>query len=164
MANAPPVFDDVIVSATALNRRSGEVLDQALEKCVTIMRNEQAFALLRREQAAGMTALLRSAQQTLELFRAIEQVRSGAAVDPAGEFEWVGAFGSDDLKGMADEVYTAFARARRGEIPLEDVDAVIYEWEESAWAVRSPDVKAAFEAAPHEVRLTEPVVESTTHE
>src|SRR5690242_6107132 len=98
MASDQTVFDDVIVSATALNRHSGEILDQALEKCVTIMRNDQAFALLRREEAAGMTALLRSAQQVLDLWHAVERVRSGAALDPANEFEWISAFAVDDLK------------------------------------------------------------------
>lgn len=82
MAIAQPVFDDVIVSATSLNRRSGEILDQALDKCVTIMRNEQAFALLRREQVVEMTSLLRSAQRILDLLHAIELARSGVALDP----------------------------------------------------------------------------------
>jgi hypothetical protein len=137
MAITQPVFDDVIVSATSLNRRSGEILDQALEKSVTIMRNEQAFALLRREQVAEMTALLRSAQQIVDLLHAIEQVRSGVAVDPANEFEWITAFTSNDLTEMAHEVYAAYARARSGEIPTEEVEAVIHEWRESAWAIRS---------------------------
>ena len=164
MATAPPVFDDVIVSATALNRHSGEILDQALEKRVTIMRNEQAFALLRREDAAEMTTQLRYAQQILDLLHAFERVRSGAVLDPADEFEWITAFPSDDLKDMAAEVYAAYARARRGEIPLEEVDAVLHEWQESAWAVRSPDVRAAFGVAADEVPLTEPVLVPTTRE
>jgi hypothetical protein len=164
MAAAQPVFDDVIVSATTLNRHSGEVLDQALEKCVTIMRNEQAFALLRRDQAAEMTALLRSAQRLLDLFHAIERARSGAALEPADEFEWIAAFGLDDIKNMAEEVYAAFARARRGEVQLEELDAVIHEWQESAWAMRSPDVRAAFNAVDDEVALTEPILEPAAHE
>lgn len=164
MANARPVFDDVIVSATTLNRRSGEVLDQAWEKCVTIMRNEQSFALLRREQAAGMIAQLHCAQQILDLFHAIERIRSGATFDPADEFEWLTAFALDDLKDMADEVYSAYARAQRGEVPLEEADAVIHEWQESAWAARSPNVGMAFEAAADEVPLTEPMLAPTAHE
>jgi hypothetical protein len=164
MAAGQPVFDDVIVSATALNRRSGEILDQALEKCVTIMRNDQAFALLRREHAAEMTTQLRRAQQVLDLFHAIDRVRSDAALDPADEFEWITAFPSDDLRNMADEVYATYARARRGEVAPEEVDAVIHEWQESAWAVRSPDVRAAFEPAADEVSLTEPILAPTTRE
>jgi len=161
MAAAQAVFDDVIVSATMLNRRSGEVLDQALEKSVTIMRNEQAFALLRREQAAEMTALLLAAQQVLDLFHAVDRVQSGAALDPAEEFEWITAFEPDDLKTLKDEVYAVYARTRRGEVSLDELPAVIHEWQESAWAVRSPDVRAAFEAAADEVALTEPVLEPT---
>jgi hypothetical protein len=151
-----PVFDDVIVSATMLNRRSGEVLDQALERSVTIMRNEQAFALLPREQAAEMTALLRGAQQVLDLLHAIDRVRSGASLDPAEEFEWITAFELADLKDMADELYATYAKVRSGEVPLDELDAVFHEWQESAWAVRSPGLRAAFEAASDEVTLTEP--------
>jgi DNA primase len=164
MANARLVFDDVIVSATTLNRRSGEVLDQAWEKCVTIMRNEQSFALLRREQAAGMIAQLHRAQQILDLFHAIERVRSGASLDPADEFEWLRAFALDDLKEMGDEVYAAYTRSQRGEIPPEEADAVMHEWQESAWAARSPNVGMAFEAAADEVPLTEPIPAATAHE
>ena len=164
MGAAQPVFDDVIVTATALNRRPGEILDQAMEKCVTIMRNEQAFALLRRDQAAEMTALLWYAHQILDLFHAIERVRSGAKLDPADEFEWITAFGPEDLKKMADEVYSAFARTRTGEIAPEEIEAILYEWQESAWAVRSPDVRAAFAAERNEVPLTEPISELVTTE
>ena len=164
MANARLVFDDVIVSATTLNRRSGEVLDQAWEKCVTIMRNEQSFALLRREQAAGMVAQLHRAQQILGLFHAIERIRSGASLDPADEFEWLRALALDDLKEMGDEVYAAYTRAQRGEIPPEEADAVIHEWRESAWAARSPNVRMVFEAAADEVPLTEPIVAPSSPE
>ena len=164
MAIAQPVFDDVIVSATSLNRRSGEILDQALDKCVTIMRNEQAFALLRREQVVEMTSLLRSAQRILDLLHAIELARSGVALDPANEFEWITAFAPDDLTEMAREVYAAYARARSGEIGTEDAEAVIHEWQESAWAMRSADVRAAFDAPSDEVPLTEPVLAATNRE
>jgi hypothetical protein len=162
MAGSQPVFDDVIVSATTLNRRSGDVLDQALERCVTIMRNDQAFALLRRDRAAALTALLRSAQRTLDLFHAIELVRSGTAVDPANEFEWITAFTLDDLKEMVNELYMASVRAGRGEIQPGEVNAIIHEWEESAWALRSPEARSAFDAAAEETSLTEPIL--TAHE
>ena len=156
-ASAQPVFDDEIVSATALNRHSGEILDRALEKCVTIMRNDQAFALLRRQDAAEMTALLWFAHQILDLLHAIEIVRSGKALDVANEFEWITAFSTDDLKAMADEVYSAFVRARRGEITADEASAVIHEWRESAWAIRNPRARAALDSLSEEVLLTEPI-------
>jgi len=164
MAYVQPVFEDVIVSATALNRRSGEILDQAWERSVTIMRNEQAFALFRREYAAEMAALLRSAQHVLDLFHSIERVRAGEKLDAADEFEWITAFTPEDLQDMLGEVYAVYARARSGEGPLEEVSAVIHEWQESAWAVRSPDVRAAFAAADDEVPLAQPILEPATHE
>lgn len=155
-ASDRPVFDDVIVSATMLNRRSGEILDQALERSVTIMRNDQAFALLPREQAAEMTALLHGAQQVVDLLHSIERVRAGASLDASEEFEWTTAFGVADLKQLADEIYAMYASVRTGERPLDELEAVIHEWQESAWAVRSSGLKAAFEAADDEVPLTVP--------
>jgi hypothetical protein len=156
MTGSGTVFGDVIVSATLLNRRSGEILDQAWEKCVTIMRNDQAFALLRREDAREMTARLHFAQKIVELFHALELRRSGAAIDPGNEFEWISAFGAKDLTDMASEVYSGYARAARREGPLAEVDALIHEWQESAWALRSADVKTAFDAPADEVPITEP--------
>jgi len=153
-----PVFDDVIVSATMLNRRSGEILDQALERSVTIMRNQQAFALLPREQAAEMTSLLRGTQEVLDLLHTIDRVRSGASLDPADEFEWIAAFEAADLKQLADEVYVTYSKVRTGEVPLDELHAVIHEWQESAWAIRSPGLQAAYRADGDEVTLTEPAV------
>jgi hypothetical protein len=151
-----PVFDDVIVSATMLNRHSGEILDQALKRSVTILRNEQAFALLPREQVAEMTALLRGTQQLLDLFHAIERVRAAARLDAADEFQWITAFEPHGLKDMAGELYATYAKVRRGEAPLDELDAVIHEWQESAWAVRNPSLRAAFSASAGEVALTGP--------
>ena len=93
-----------------------------------------------------MTSLLRSVQRILDLLHAIELARSGVALDPANEFEWITAFAPDDLTEVAREVYAAYARARSGEIATEDAEAVIHEWQESAWAMRSADVRAAFDA------------------
>ncbi len=51
------LFGDQLVTATELNRRSGAILDMALSKPVTITRNDQHFALLRRELVAQLSAL-----------------------------------------------------------------------------------------------------------
>jgi hypothetical protein len=111
-----------------------------------------------------MIAQLHRAQQILDLFHAIGRIRSGAALDPADEHEWLTAFALDDLKDIADEVYAAYTRAQKGEVPPEEADAVIHEWQESAWAARSPNVGMAFEAAADEVPLTEPIAVPTTQE
>ena len=55
------IYSDELISATELNRQPGRVLDIAQERPVTITRNDHAFALLRREQMAG---LVKAAAQT----------------------------------------------------------------------------------------------------
>lgn len=50
------LFGDQLATATELNRRSGAILDMALSKPV-ITRNDQRFALLRRELVAQLSAL-----------------------------------------------------------------------------------------------------------
>ena len=94
-----------------------------------------------------MTALLHGAQQVVDLLHSIERVRAGASLDASEEFEWTTAFGVADIKQLADEIYAMYASVRKGERPLDELEAVIHEWQESAWAVRSSGLKAAFEAA-----------------
>lgn len=97
--------------------------------------------------------------KAVDLLHSIERV----GVDPGDEFEWTTAFGPADLKQLADEVYATYANVRTGEMPAGELDAVLHEWRESALALRSPELKAAFEAANDEVPLTAPGRSSDEH-
>jgi hypothetical protein len=150
------VFTDKIVTATDLSRHSREVLDQALEHCITVVRNDQSFALLRRDRAAGMMATLARLEVTTDLLTTILRVASGERIESAHPYEWVSAFSLEDLKALGAELSAATLRARSGEITWEEFDAAVHEWQESAWAARSSTLRAAFESEADEAPLTVP--------
>jgi hypothetical protein len=160
MLPAEPIFDDVIVSATALNRHPGEILDQALKKFVTIMRNDQAFVLLRRDRAAQLVSEVHHATVVLDLLHAVLRYVLEGRLDPMGDQEWVTVFGRDELTELVAETLAAFHRARSGEASWDDFAAVLHEWHESALVVRSESLKDAFGAVGEEVPLTVPPPQS----
>jgi len=62
----------------------------------------------------------------------------------------------DDLRDLLTEVYGAFRHAVDAEISWDDFEAAIHEWHESAIALRSEALAAAFSAPGGEVPLTQP--------
>jgi len=164
MAPGQVVFDDEIVSATSLNRQPGRILDLALEKPVTIMRNEQAFALLRRELASSLFATSRRALTMVDFIQAVYLHMAGRRLADDQPYEWVTAFDHEDLQQMAGEVLAVFRRGRRGEGTWDEFDAVLHEWEESAWAARSSILEESFRAVDEEVPLTVPPASASGRE
>jgi hypothetical protein len=65
------IYSDELVSATELNRQTGHVLDMAFQRPITITRNDQAFALLRREDAARIANASAHAEVLFNLAGAI---------------------------------------------------------------------------------------------
>lgn len=155
MPSATVVFADKIVTATDLNRHARQVLDHAWDHgWLTIVRNDQTFALLRRDLAARLFAETARAELLLELIRAALLVCSGEKLDLANQHEWVAAFNPADLQTMVGELCSAYGRARSGDLSWDEFDATVHEWQESAWAVRSPEARAGFESEVEEVPLT----------
>jgi hypothetical protein len=157
------VFQDEIFSATDLNRRSGHILDEAEKRPVTIMRNEDAFALLPRKKASRLVDSAAKAVSMVELVLAAGHYRQrGLSVPQDHHFEWVNAFDIDDLVTMVDEVSLMFRRAASGELEWDEFDAVVHEWQESAWAARSTEIADAFSAKNDEVPLSAPTLTAGT--
>lgn len=154
MPAAIGIFDDEIVSATSLNRHPGQVLDCALRKPVTIMRNEQAFALLRRDQASQLVDSANHAATMTGLLSTLCDLVLNNTISPSDPFEWLSMFSTAELGEMLREVQVSFRRAFSGEMNWDEFDAIIHEWEESAWANRNPALIAAMEAEAEEVPLT----------
>jgi len=153
------VFQDEIFSATDLNRRSGHIIDEAQKHPVTIMRNEDAFALLLRKEASRLVDAATKAASMVDLvFAACRYKQNGTDVPPEHSFEWINAFDADDLRTMLDELSTTFRRSATGEIGWDEFDAVLHEWQESAWANRSVEIADAFAAEAQEVPLSSPVL------
>lgn len=137
MATVMPIgflglFGDNVYSSTDLNRRSGEVLDHARRGPVTISRNKEQFALLRREQAAELVRAALQFGPTLELIAGVLSVIEGG--EPPASLSWLKAFDTADLQKMIREVLTASASALHDTGDWDTVNAIIHEWHESAIA------------------------------
>ncbi len=144
-------YSDEVILATELNRRSGQVLDRAYQAPVTIQRNDQSFALLRRDQIA---ALIHHAHS---LSRALQAIATGTALlqnRPISTEDFAGlrAFDPEELQEFLQELLTA------SEQSTEAIETTLHEWQESAIAIQSPLLTEAFSAETDEVDLLNPEV------
>ncbi len=142
-------YSDEVILATELNRRSGQVLDRAYQSPITIQRNDQSFALLRRDQIAALIHHAHSlsfALQAIASATALIQDRPISTED----FAWLRAFDLEELQEFLQELLTA------SEQSTEAIDATIHEWQESAIAIQSPILAEAFNAETEDVDLLNP--------
>jgi hypothetical protein len=129
------VFGDEVFSSTDLNRRSGEVLNHAREHPITISRNNEQFALLRREMAAKLVRTVNSISSALEVLSQARVAIAGGSVSPA--FAWLTIFEKGDLERLSAEVLEASREAANGSSDWVAVGALIHEWRESAAVAQS---------------------------
>jgi hypothetical protein len=142
------ILQDEVVRATDLNRASGEVLNKASRTPVTIVRNEETFALMRRDVAAGW-------RKEATFAAHLTQVMWHALAHPSSmgpEFDWIGAFDEEDRREMVDELMNLYRKAIR-DGSWDDLEAGIHEWSESGWAARSSELKKAFDAPDERIPL-----------
>src|SRR5580658_8383046 len=128
------VYSDEVFTSTDLNRRSGEVLNHARKNPVTISRNNEQFALMRREEAAYLISTLDKLREMMDLFQAAVSVNADIPVAPA--YSWVEALKDPDRLSMMQEALVACTSAATPE----DWDALtdlIYEWKETALVAES---------------------------
>lgn len=98
-----------------------------------------------------------NASRMVDLITAISTYRFSNALIPIGHpFEWLNAFDPDELRALLAEVHASFHRAASAEIPWDDFAVVLHEWHESAIAIRSQALAAAFSAPAAEVPLAQP--------
>lgn len=152
------VFGDDLVSATELNRQPGRILDQALSHPVTITRNDEAFALLRREQVNGLIGGYEGLKTTVEVLNVIHRLQLGVKIGSEHPMGWLRAFDSEELSELTDEIFEAF-RQGVDTGSWDFLEAVIHEWHESAIALNSTDLAEAFKSEDAEVSLTQPSLE-----
>ncbi|MBF2004345.1 hypothetical protein ACF3DV_22935 [Chlorogloeopsis fritschii PCC 9212] len=154
------IYSDELITATELNRQPGRVLDKALERPVTITRNDQSFALLRREE---VTSLVKAATQSKAVFEALTVAFSlllGKEIGFEHPYGWLSVFDTDDLQEFIKELSEAFRLIDSSITAWEMIDAIIHEWHESGIAIASPELAAAFSAETDEVPLTKPSAHS----
>jgi hypothetical protein len=160
MRNFGNIYSDELITATELNRQPGRVLDKALEHPVTITRNDQSFALLPREE---VTSLVKAATQSKAVFEALT-VAFSLLLEKEISFEhpygWLSVFEKDDLQDFIKELSDAFRLIDSSTTAWDLIEATIHEWHESAIAITSPELAAAFSAETDEVLLKSPSAQS----
>jgi hypothetical protein len=133
------LFSDPVFTSTDLNRRGAEVLNSALNGPVTISRNNELFALFKREQAAELVRSVNSVQPVLGLMAAVVASIKGTPVNKS--FNWVCALDLDEKREMCAEVLDLTARAIENESDWDEVNAAIHEWKETANLIQSGGIE-----------------------
>ena len=149
------LFSDEVFTATELNRRVGTVLDHAWLKPVTISRNNELFALLKREDAARMISTITQMKMAFGFLSEAHRALIGESVAP--QFSWLKIYDKDDLQRLFSEVFSAVGKATSGAGDWNEVQAVIHEWKESALVAESGVLDdAVFRDAVEEIPLCHP--------
>ena len=142
-AMSTALYSDCLISSSELNRRSGYVLDTALTKPVTITRNNDSFALLKRELMANMAKGIEQMNNVNQLVNVAYRLSSGQDIESSNEFKWVAEFDSKERSELVNEVYEALELSKATD-DWDEVKDVIHEWRESAIAIKSNELNKAF--------------------
>lgn len=157
------IYLDELITATELNRQPGRVLDKALEHPVTITRNEQSFALLRRENVALFVKAAQRSREIVELLSTAFRLLLKQKIGTEHPFSWLRVFDSDELNEFIDEVTETYRSVDLYEKAWDELDAIIHEWHESALAISNPELEAAFSKKSdelEEITLSQPIGEN----
>jgi hypothetical protein len=141
MSNA--IYSDCIVTSSELNRRSGQILDTALTTPVTITRNNDSFALIRRELMTNMAKGIEQMNNVTQLVNIVYRLTSGQEIESTSRFKWVEEFDSEERSELVNEVYEALELAKSTD-DWDEVRDIIHEWHESAIATKSEELSEAF--------------------
>jgi hypothetical protein len=126
------VFSDAIVTAKELNRQPGRILDLALEHPVTITRNSESFALMPRENITLLIQSAKAAGLAFEVTNLAFRVMEGEKLPKENPYAWMMEFDRNDLKDFVDSITSTFHRFSDSPEVWDEVDAVVFEWHESA--------------------------------
>ncbi len=156
MTGFQTLYGDTPVSATDLSRQLNRVLDLALKQPVTITRNNEAFVLLRREEVARLINASTHIELLVKFIQIIYRLLLGRSLEPESPYQWLNQFDSDELNELLTEINDTLQVILTGDQTWESIDLLIHEWQESAQAIASPDLRAAFEAEAAELPLISP--------
>jgi hypothetical protein len=145
------LFRDKMYTSTDLNRRAGEILNSARCGPVTISRNNEQFALMKREQAASLVNTANNLNEAMELIRGALYAIAKRPVSQS--VSWLTAFDKDDLFKFVDEILVTSRQAG----DWEQLDAVVHEWHESAMAMSSGIAGEILEEGTEIFPLTDPL-------
>ena len=148
------VFGDDVYTSTDLNRRSSEVLNHARVRPVTISRNDELFALLRRDQAANLVQSVRALGTVVGLLSEVKKTFAGEL--PSSTFSWLKTYDKEDLETLFKEVLQITVSALAEEVEFSEVEALIHEWHESALVAQSGVLRDATSEEAYEVPMLHP--------
>ena len=152
------VYGDELITATELNRSSGRILDLAMMQPVTITRNDQHFALLRRDEMALLVKAAAFSVRVFEVTAAAYRLRLGEEIGSEHLYGWLKVFDKDELSELSAEIEKDYRLVESEPAAWDRIEATIYEWHQSAIALSSPELAAAFSDEIDEVLLTQPLV------
>ena len=149
------LYGDDVFTSTDLNRRGGEVLNQARLHPVTISRNNELFALLKRDQASRLIRTVHRLGDSIMLLAQVEACMRGDS--PSPQYEWLTAFGKDDLQRLLSEVLGATVRAfNTDNTDWAEVGHLIHEWKESALVAQGGVLDRAMSRTESDARVDLP--------
>ncbi len=150
------IFSDEMVKATELNRHSGQILDRAKVRPITIARNEDFFTLINRDELSTLVQEADQAKQVAALLSSAFSTLKQGKLDSSHAYSWLNAFDSDEIQELIGEVVSQHQLAQSSVHHREELEAIIHEWHESAIAILSTDLAAAWQDEVDEIRLTSP--------
>jgi len=148
-------FGDGIANASDLAENAEAILDQALQRPITLVRGDQYFALAPRAQVGRWVRAAHQMPVVLEIMTDLFRLASlnQAPVDP--DREWLRGLSPDDTVQFITELAEAAEQVLRSEGTTEPVDLVLHEWQETGRAQLSANVIESF-AAPLDSILLDP--------
>jgi hypothetical protein len=149
------VFSDDVFTSTQLNRSASVVLNRARTRPVTIVRNNEQFALLRRDQASELIAAVARLEETVCLIHGVSALKDDQ--EPSASMAWMRALDEEERASMVEEVLAACHRAGANG-GWESVGDVIHEWRESALVVQSGALVDAMKTEADEQPLFRPAM------
>jgi len=150
---------DELIPASELNHQAERILDIAWKHPVTITRNEQSFALLRRDDITWMVNAAAVSKNVLEIINFAYKLRLGEHISSSHPLAWLKAFDNEELGELIVEIISLFQNVQSEIGDWDILNAVIHEWYESALAIQNPEIaRALFHGEIDEVPLTPPMV------
>lgn len=91
-----------------------------------------------------MVKAAKMSQVVIELIDVAYRSRLGEQISSEHPLEWVKAFDNDELRELIAEVENAYRLVGSDPQAWDNLEALIHEWQESAIAINSKELAAAF--------------------
>lgn len=127
------LYSDIIFTSKDLNRKSGSVLDEAMKQPVTITRNSDTFALLKRERMGEITKASYYKTVVISIMNSVFRLSLGNALEEHDPYQWISEFDNEDREEMVAEILQTLKYAEETN-DWDELKSVIFEWRESAIA------------------------------